>query len=321
MREYRVSTLLDRQPMNWIQRFQQLRGNRRRFEPDDARTAGFDAERRLTLRLRGLVDGSAARVWPNRRVPTHRKRRTELDLIVALDGTLVLVELKNWSGELVLHGGDLVQRRRHGMEEVRHGDLRARMAERVEAVQRWCADHGAARVEIEPVIVLANPRLQISEDVITAYDGLLSSEAEFLASMARRVASLSPLTPTALSLHRAIAALSTWDTLVLHGGREVQGDIVDVSFGEALDAKDPRRALGDRRRVAGFDVETPRSFWRLFRGALTPRARVIEREAPGAWLALPPEASLRIRAAGSKQTEQVPLRHVLQVRYGATRRR
>lgn len=331
--------------MGWLSRFQQIRKNRQRFEADAAQHAGSEAERVLGQKMLSIIDGTSCRLWMNRRIPVGT-RRSEIDAILSLGDRLWLVELKNWSGALFVHDGRLIQRRRYDGGEIDHGPLVVLMAERQEALARWCVQQGGRDFVVEPFVVFANPRLEIHPSAQEALGSLLVSEAVFLQHLQsvvnsyRDVPALSSVTargwPRLFSLfrgtktadsrgvselssvERAVDVLSTWDTLELHGGREVSGDILR---GTPLEDGQRRVSLADRRRLWGYEVEVPRSYWQVFRSSAEAKVRLHGRSQDYGWFPLPEDASIRFQAAGAAEPEDVPLRHVVRVRFGSKNER
>jgi hypothetical protein len=213
------------------------------------------AERQARRRIRVHHATQYGHIFSNRRIPRDSSAaglgRYEADLIAVTARRVVLVEVKNWSGQLRVAGDGWVQVQRMGAE-VHHPNLLAHNREKLRALHRHLVECG---VHIDPQrfhqgVVFVNPRLDIDAE-IAGHPGVLQlhSMGDLLGegtSLGRRAAArvaqwlASAETSFALARHllqvippadvkaaaETIGALRTWDRLTLRGGRELQGDIV-----------------------------------------------------------------------------------------------
>jgi hypothetical protein len=212
------------------------------------------AERQARQRIRVHHATQFGHIFSNRRIPRDGGAaglgRYEADLIAVTARRVVLLEVKNWSGQLRQAGDRWVQVQRNGTE-VHHPNLLAHNREKLRALHRHL---GACGVHIAPRcfhqgVVFVNPRLAIDAE-IAGHPGMLQLDGvgELLGdgtSLVRRAVArvaqwlASAETSAALARHLlqvippadvkaaadAIRALRTWDRLTLRGGRELQGDI------------------------------------------------------------------------------------------------
>ena len=213
------------------------------------------AERQARHRIRVHHANQYGHVFANRRIPRDSSAaglgRYEADLIAVTARRVVLLEVKNWSGQLRQAGDGWVQVQRNGTE-VHHPNLLAHNCEKLRALHRYldvCGVHIAPQC-FHQGVVFVNPRLAIDAEIASHPGALqLDDVGELLgagASLGRRAAArvaqwlASAETSAALAQHllqmippadvkaaaEAIGALRTWDRLTLRGGRELQGDIV-----------------------------------------------------------------------------------------------
>lgn len=310
--------------MRWLERLAAVRTNRTTFYASGAETAGERAEEEMFKAVRRIIDGSEHadtwRVWPEVRI-RDGKWRSEIDLIVATDRTLYLLELKNWSGRLDVHEDVLVQYRRHQGGMIEHGNLMKTMRKREAAIRAWLTRHRCPIPTIERRVLFYNPRLEFSDAVFAYFGEEVSSASEWLSSFERLAQTETPPPSKAgemrLALHSAIDALSTWDWVEMHGGRMVRGDIRSSTETIQLPSG-KKRPLHDRAAISHIDIDAPRSYLRaLFNASVMLDLRVVLRDGAVINAALPIETTMRIHAAGQSETELVALRHVRRLRFGS----
>lgn len=310
----------------WLERIRSVRANRTRFEAHGAESAGEAAEDAVYDRLETIVrkhaHTGAWRVWSGVRI-RNKGWRSEIDLLIAAEDRLYLLELKNWSGQLDMNGTALVQIRRHQGGIIEHGDLMKTMRKREAAVRAWLQKHRSEVPPIERCVLFYNPRLQMTPAVLEYFGPEVASASEWTANFARRAkqaGSRSSMTKERRAkLYDTIDMLSTWDTVTMHGGRRVHGDIrssrtvVRLENGEKL-------PLHNRRRIAEIDVHAPRSYMRALFGAdQTLRVVLHLRDGTTERADVPMDAQIRVHAAGQRKPELVSLRHLTHLSFGGTR--
>lgn len=241
----------------WLERLAQWRTLRNTpLHPEDPRIrAARQAECKAQRRIRVHHSTQYGHIFSNRRIPRDSRAadmgRYEADLIAVTARRVVLLEVKNWSGQLRVASDGWVQVQRNGTE-VHHPNLLARNREKLRALHRHLVEHG---VHIAPKcfhqgLVFVNPRLDIDPEIsrhpaVLQLDGVGDLMGDG-ASLGRRAAAwvtqwlAGAETSAALAQHllqvippadakaaaEVIGALRTWDRLTLRGGRELQGDIL-----------------------------------------------------------------------------------------------
>lgn len=308
--------------MRWLERLSAVRKNRRTFYASGAENAGDAAEEALyndafsVLKAYGKTTRHW-RVWDAVRV-RHGNWRSEIDLLMWTDDRIYLIELKNWSGRLDVHDGELVQFRRYDGGMVQHGNLVKQMKRREEALRAWLKKHNAHVPQIERRILFYNPRLEFSDAVHHYFNNEVSSASEWISEV-RRLAR--DATPSKADAERqagvsAIDALSTWDTVHMYGARVVRGDIRSSKETIALDDGKTLR-LHDRRRISRIEISAPRSYLRaVFGQEMVLTLTVHLRSGEVVHATVPIDTTIRAHAAGQPKTELVALRHVRELQFG-----
>lgn len=245
----------------WHQRLAQWRALRDvpLYREDPRIGAARQAERTARQRVSVHQATQHGHVFSNRRIPRdHRAAamgRFEADLIAVTARRVVVLEVKNWSGQLRPAGDRWVQIQRGG-DQIPHPNLLVHNREKLRALYRYLAECG---VHIDPgrfhqAVVFVNPRLAIAAEIarhpaVLHLDTVGDSLGDLIGegtSLGRRAAArvvqwlVDAETTVALAQHllqvippadmkaaaAAIGALRSWDRLTLRGGRELQGDIV-----------------------------------------------------------------------------------------------
>lgn len=81
--------------------------------------AAAENEIRQLLLLSG-VNG----IFKNVRLPYMSPRRPrEIDLVIATSSRIAVLEIKNWSGQTIVHGGNWIQKKRNGQEIVHNNPI------------------------------------------------------------------------------------------------------------------------------------------------------------------------------------------------------
>jgi len=231
-----------------------------------------------------------ASLWGGRRVPLRRGGgKREIDLVVCSRKMIHLIEVKNWSGELIDRGRVWQQVRRSG-EIMEHANLIRDNLEKRNLVVEYLKDNGIAvdgdfvRRHICQKVIFANPRLRLPHsissqpDVITwnGLSGYLERQAP-RKSMERILCSVIDLCLKSeasgivqeelygsMSARRfkdietAISQLRTWDRLRLFGTKILIGDLLKLTIGssvydrENLVTDKPIRLKWTRGIVAGL---------------------------------------------------------------------
>lgn len=230
-----------------------------------ARGAEHQAKRRLSVHHATQY----GHVFSNKRIPRDVSAaamgRFEADLIALTPRRVVVLEVKNWSGQLKVAGDRWVQIQRSGTE-VAHPNLLAHNREKLRALHRYFA-HAGVNIPAErfhQAVIFANPRLELDpaiaehpavlfmDDVgdvlgdgtslgrhVAARLVQLLTDAETNATLAENLLKVIPPVQVAAA-SEAIKNLRSWDRLTLRGGRELQGDIIWL---RVIGSKAPAAAL------------------------------------------------------------------------------
>lgn len=310
----------------WLDRIRTIRVNRTRFAPQGAETAGEAAEDAVLERVETIVRHAGHhktwRVWSGVRI-RNRGWRSEIDLLIAADDRLYLLELKNWSGQLDMNGSTLVQVRRHQGGIIEHGDLMKTMRKREAAVRAWLAKHRSEVPPIERCVLFYNPRLQMTPAVFDYFGDEVASASEWTSSFARRAkraSKTSSMMPEERQkLYDVIDMLSTWDTVTMYGGRRIHGDIRSSETSVPLENGTELR-LHNRRKIASVDIKVPRRYLSALYGDPSVLRVVLNlRDGTTVSADVPIDAQIRVHAAGQRKTELVSLRHFTHMSFGGTR--
>lgn len=309
--------------MRWLKRLSAVRVNRQKFYASGAESAGDAAEEAVYDAVVKVLEGRKNtkhwRVWEAVRV-RHGTWRSEIDLLVWTDDRLYLIELKNWSGRLDVQNNELVQFRRHQGGMVAHGNLMKKMRRREEAVRAWLKQHQAEIPRIERKILFYNPRLEFTDAVFDYLKGEVMSASMWHAELRERArqAKGEKISAKRRAGFDAISSLSTWDTVEMHGGRIVRGDIRSSTETLPMEKGAPLR-LHDRKRIERLDIQAPRSYLRAaFVDEMDLQLTVHLRTGEQLIAHVPIETTMRVHAAGQRKTELVALRHVRTLRFGGT---
>lgn len=326
--------------MNLRERIDEARLNGKTFSGDPKEEAGRVAEYRVGRELSARLRNSGWTLHCTLRVPdSQTRRRRELDYVITAPDRVLVVELKNWSGKVAMDCGHVVQERivysggRLAHEMVDHGPLFEDLTARVEVLKRHHERHAdTSAPPIQSLVVFYNRRVRLSQEIleredVLAYDALLSQlpdrrlrPASVLAAVMRHFGweakqGKSP-TPNVVSIRQTFDDLGCWDTIEVHGGKVVFGDIMHGA------ANSPR--LGtfkiERRNVTAVELAVDRSVLKavLFQPRID--ARVTFRDGSTARFEKLPEGQLHYQAAGAEIPGAISLRHVVRFQFGYSER-
>ena len=243
---------------------------------DPGVVAGRQAEMVLKQMVGTHLSHRGASLWGGRRVPRRRDGGSrEIDLIVCSRKMIHLIEVKNWSGELIDKGNVWKQVRRSG-ETKKHANLIEDNLEKRFHFVQYLRDNGISidadflRRHICQKVIFMNPRLRLPHsisnhpDVITCnslpsylnqqsprrsaerilcsvIDLCLRSEASEIVQE-RLYGSMSARRFKAIE--SAISRLRTWDQLRLFGTKVLIGDLVKLTIGSSVFVRDSVKANG-----------------------------------------------------------------------------
>ncbi len=312
---------------------------RERPTPEDpAVQYGRDAELSLRQLVATHFNHKGAHLFAGRRVPCPRRgMRREIDLIVLTPRMISLIEVKNWSGELLDRGPVWLHVRRGG-DELRHPNLIDDNREKRNTFLDYLRQHGlapgrdfAAR-HVVPKVVFMNPNLTLSPSIRAHPDVITRDKlATFLdrqpsAGLAQRVfSSLVEFCLGAEAAHgltgcldagrfaalvKCVEEIRTWDRLRLLGGKVLTGDLYRLHVGgRPL----PREQVGPRGSIP---VAWSRGRWGLVK-ALTGVGAVGRIALPGErWVALTARDGVTFHPVGETAPTTVPLTRVEEIVLG-----
>ena len=305
-----------------------IRRNRRRHHPVANVSAGRAAELQMAAVLDARLRHSAFEYAAGLRVP-HRKGRREIDFVITTPDEIWAVELKNWSGFVRLDGSHVVQHRAGGRGVVDHGNLLSSLRHKERVLRNYLKRHVDEVPPIWTVLVFANDRVGIAEELVGRDDLDVVRIREFLGALPAAPAQYGPIWSALRRLfgagddrepkkalpavsepirqtRQALATLGTWDLVMLHGGRILSGDVVGLSVEE----------LFDRQRFRRLELNVPRSYLDALGSKLALEVRGVQRDGEECDFELGFEETLTFHRAGQPKPEDFALRDAVGVSYG-----
>lgn len=255
--------------------------NARVFGEDDlGAAAGREAEEDLAAELNERIHGTGWYLATNVRVPDMvQGRGRELDFVLVGPEKAFVLDLKHWSGSASLGpDGTLVQVNRYGDEKQRIERFMPNLQESADVLIQHNAVRGRGIARIIPYLVFDDLQLTISDElaqhpnVLTRKQLLahLPPEAKRMSWAARLLWAIIGFltgkrpggaidryeapTPEMLGLRATLEELNTWDTIKLHGGKTLRGDILDSLADRSANRLDPL----DRRQFAYCEIKVER---------------------------------------------------------------
>eukprot|EP00656_Telonema_subtile_P017207 TRINITY_DN19192_c0_g1_i1.p1 TRINITY_DN19192_c0_g1~~TRINITY_DN19192_c0_g1_i1.p1 ORF type:complete len:223 (+),score=66.71 TRINITY_DN19192_c0_g1_i1:114-782(+) len=188
-----------------------------------------------------FADAAACTVFRNLRLRERDGRRFEIDAVCVSARLLCVVEVKNWSGEVHMQPDGRWQQQRRSGETVDHGDVLGILEHKAALLARVLETEGVVLPSeaIVPRVVLINTRCKLERGleehslVVHTAMGLEQLVSTLHTDHMQTV--LDAVLPwrwssviDQSSVCRALASLPTWDVLCLHGGKTVEGTLVEV---------------------------------------------------------------------------------------------
>ncbi len=205
-------------------RLSDLLARKKRFEPEGHRVSGGMAEVRLGRLVRSVIGD--AKVWDGLRIPDPENGgRREIDMVIARGDEVLFIEQKHWSGHLSFEEGRFLQTRRSG-EVLDHGNIlewTARKGKLLEEIMKNVNGHGFGSSNV--VIVFSNHALEMQ----TPPEGMWVMDEMGLVELIEKGNRDRP----PADLDKLMGGFGTWDTVHLHGGMALNGDV--RTFGLGLD--------------------------------------------------------------------------------------
>lgn len=327
---------------NLQHRVREARSNSQSFMADPVDQAGRAAERQVSLDLCKRLTGTGWEFRDNVRVPDPTQRRQrELDFVITSPEEVIIVELKNWSGQIEFGKAEsVIQHRRFEKGQEDHGPLFTDLIERVEVMHLHHCSKGREPVAIRGYVVFFNDNLHVSEEIakrgdVLTYAKLLSfmppleeepsilkrillAVMRFFGAKQKKQDKPEPIEPTAgiIGFRETVAELGSWDVIDLYGGGYVIGDIQVPIAGSATESAE----VLDRMFVRSIEMKVDRNIlYALFR---EPEACSKVMRWDGSYLARAINANfpIRIRPAGTKEVIEYQARNVVHLSFGYKRR-
>jgi hypothetical protein len=211
------------------------------------KNAAAEAEDAVADAARALGHGGAS-VHMNKRVFVPQQRRCrEVDVILVADA-LYVVEVKNWAGDIWRNGGRWFQKPpRENAQALEFGDLLEEIEFKSNALVQFLAhEHGIAMPpnSVLPCLVFTRAGCRLDPATVGCLPNVFTLDA--FAQMVGPAAAASWLNPMAYfptpfgtlarvqraAINKAMDCIRTWDTIVLHNGEQITGDIMRLVLPE-----------------------------------------------------------------------------------------
>jgi len=313
-----------------------------------AELAGRQGEDDVVQRMQGFRGVEADGVFRCVRVPQvneqgTQRRKHEVDLLYVYRWGIVVIEIKAWSGEVIPDGDSWCQIRRAGRGEIKHPNAVLEVKQKAAMLLLHLSRHGIDVPAdcVRHAVVFTNQRVELHPEIAAlpevvqapCCDGFLATMESsliggWISSFLPTWLTAAPLTEATVQEVRAqVAALPTWDSLLLEGGRRLYGDFIGS---DALE-----EAQQDRAEVASLHCEHTRGgltpkLWAI--AGWAPNVNITVRLRPGArgtgglssWfisedpvVKVPVDAVVRFQSAGNREIAEHPLNNVLEVTFGS----
>ena len=158
--------------------------------------------------------------------PDRPRGSGEVDVIAITDRAVILLEVKNWGGDVLLQNNDLVQQRLLDKGEPPKPVIE-KLRAKVRMLQRCSLSIDQIEMlEVLPIVVLANPKGNLSEEVLAHPE--VSTVADLPAKIEALLAAREPASEEEIARQDALLRrFGTWDVLTFDGGQRHTGDLID----------------------------------------------------------------------------------------------
>ena len=149
--------------------------------------------------------------------PDRPRGSGEVDVIAITDRAVILLEVKNWGGDVLLQNNDLVQQRLLDKGEPPKPVIE-KLRAKVRMLQRCSLSIDQIEMlEVLPIVVLANPKGNLSEEVLAHPE--VSTVANLPAKIESLLATRKPASDDEIARQDAmLRRFGTWDVLTLTAG-------------------------------------------------------------------------------------------------------
>ncbi len=320
--------------MTTIERLHEWRNimHAQQIKEDPSIAAGRQAEEFLRVLVETNLKHKGAFCFLGKRVRSKKhKRRFEIDLIVLTKKHLHILEVKNWSGEVVKNGKEWIQIRRHG-DRVSHPNLTRYNSKKQAVIIEYLRSQGVKLKHsyFSQKVIFMNPNLRIAPEIasdpnvvpVQKLDKYLSTQkgtsyAERFIHSVVDICIDSEKSSIILdglfrsmnkadfqTTQKALSELRTWDKVIFNGGRVVTGDCLKL-YTSTNTIKMKSLPSGTRCKVAWNRSK----LGGLLQGLLTkmPMGRV---KLPDRWLPLETSDAIKFHFAGEESPRNILLRDV-----------
>ncbi len=223
--------------------------------------AGREAEEMLQSLVAKRVDLKSASIFSSKRVPSDprhpNQKRFEIDLIVISQKQISAIEIKNWSGRLKIDGDQWVQER-YNKSIVSHEDPLRKNRRKLDALCGYLESKGASIPKKRICrVIFCNKNLEIPQNIAENPDVITIKDLDKFLGDQKYARSgekfLTAVLEICLSQEKSkgfvekffgsipdqdykrtsglIEDLSSFDKVVLWGGRTLTGDLIDLKIG------------------------------------------------------------------------------------------
>ncbi|CAB3706585.1 Nuclease-related domain [Achromobacter spanius] len=307
------------------------------YDSSDTSLRGHEAEHEVCNILAPRLIGTGWELTNGVRVPdpTARRRR-ELDFVLTSPTEAIVVELKNWTGDVTLdESGGVIQVNRKG-ELVNHGRLFEDLAERAEILRLHHLSKARAPVRMRHLVVFYDPygNLRLNDEIVARADVLRFDELRnvmpngpepFLLRLLHALMRFfgfkvetekHPLPSVDIvAFRQSLAELGGWDVIRLHGGLTLCGDILSISGKRPDQLED---SSFDRATLDSVEFDVDRSIVRSIFQTPSPFASATGkgRDASIKTWNVPTAAELKFHRAGDKAPTDYEIRNMESIQFG-----
>lgn len=211
------------------------------------------AEDRVADALRSL---GHTHVFTRRRVYVEsQSRNREIDVILICGKGIYVIEVKNWTGQVWRHGIKWFQLANKGGRALEFEDLMDECSFKAKALAAFLRKKHKSLAklkdsDVHSILVFTNPNVRLDPVSVVSMGNVFTVETlkthigaaeSWLAStLTYYVSAFAPAIPDEAqkAASEALDKMKTWDTVVLHNGTMIHGDVLGLeapSFGLSLD--------------------------------------------------------------------------------------
>ncbi|NQT64949.1 MAG: NERD domain-containing protein [FCB group bacterium] len=300
--------------------------------------AGHDAEYMVRKLINQRIKRTGWKVFSSIRVPDEKNNlRREYDFIITSPTEVFAIELKNWSGDLVVNHDEFIQYRRYNGGRVNHGKILQDLIYKVDLLKSYCKQDEVKILSIFPLLVFYNSKLNIPNEIaenkmVLRYNqfkkklpqsrhvsvGLLEAILIHLGLREpRKSESIPKVSDSIAALHNILDSFGTWDIIEYNGSKKNK----KIGYGDILGDGKNEVKLGniiitDRKYISSIDVKVDRSNIRAFFSDPRYRLLINYRDNNKATLTFNKNTSIKFQSAGSENSVDLFLRNLVRTEFG-----